>query len=296
MERKEICSKAANERWHPTMPKATHSGLLQIGGQELACDVLQDGTRIIRQKNFLKAMGRGKIGGKERRGEDATNLPPFLIANNLTPYLDGQIRVWASPIRYKGTNGQKYIGYDARLLPEACKVYVRAQDENSLQENQIKIASVCRTMLYGLATIGIIALVDSCTGYEKIRERTELERILSAYINEEVRQWTNVFPNSFFEQAYRIHGWTYPKLGKNHPQYLGKFINEYIYSKLPDGILDELKRRNPINPNGNRQHKHHQHLTKEKGQDHLEKQIVAVTTAMRLAKNLEQFKEFAENI
>jgi len=195
MDRKEICTKASHERWNPTVPKATHSGILQIGGQALECDVMQDGTRIIRQKNFLKAMGRGKVGGKQRRGQDATNLPIFLIANNLTPYLEGKIKEWALPIKYKGTNGQKYIGYDARLLPEACKVYVRAQDENSIHEGQIKIASVCRTMLYGLATVGIIALVDSCTGYEKIRERTELEKILSAYINEEVRQWTNVFPN-----------------------------------------------------------------------------------------------------
>jgi len=57
-----------------------------------------------------------------------------------------------------------------------------------------------------------------------------------------------------------------------------------------------LKRRNPANVNGNRQHRHHQHLTKEKGQEHLEKQITAVTTLMRASKNLEQFKELAENV
>ena len=37
-----------------------------------------------------------------------------------------------------------------------------------------------------------------------------------------------------------------------HPSYMGKFINKYIYDALPDGVLDELKRRLPKNDHGNR--------------------------------------------
>ena len=47
MLRKEIAKIAANERWHPKTPRATHSGVLIIGDVELACDVLQDGRVVV---------------------------------------------------------------------------------------------------------------------------------------------------------------------------------------------------------------------------------------------------------
>ena len=46
-------------------------------------------------------MGRGKIGGKERKGEETTNLPVFLQADNLTPYLQQEFLERARPIFYK---------------------------------------------------------------------------------------------------------------------------------------------------------------------------------------------------
>lgn len=280
----------AKERWHPTIPKATHSGILRIGGFEIECDVLEDKTRIIRRKPFLKAMGRGIPGSKETKREADTNLPVFLIANNLTPYLEGDFKKRVATINYKGPNNQKLIGYDARLLPEACKIYVQAEHDNVLQENQMKIAATCKAMLYGLATVGIISLVDDATGFTLEREKTELQKILEKYIEEELRQWTKVFPDSFFQQVYRLHGWEYPKK-TNHPSCLGGFINQYIYEKLPEGVLEELKKKNPTNQNGNRKHRHHQFLTLEIGEDNLKKQITSITAIMRVSDDLTQFKK-----
>ena len=296
MDLHERAVKAANERWHSVTPKATHTGVLQIGGQELHCDVLEDGTRIIRQKNFLKAMGRGKIGGHQRRGQEATNLPIFLTANNLTPYCKGKIEVWASPIKYKGPNNQKYIGYNARLLPEACKIYVEAEHDKILQDNQLKIAATCKAMLCGLATVGIIGLVDSVTGYELVREKTELQRILEKYIAEELRSWTKKFPDVFFEQVYRLHGWDYRKLNKYHPQYIGKIINKYVYEKLPSGVLAALKSQNPVNPNGNRSHKHHQFLSEDIGDENLKLQINQVVSIMKISENIDEFRTHMEKL
>lgn len=91
---------AVNERWHPSIPKATHTGVLLIAGQEIHCDVLKDGRRILRQKTLLNAMGKGKpSGGDVRRGLE-NNLPLFVTATNLTPYLQSDFLKRGATIHY----------------------------------------------------------------------------------------------------------------------------------------------------------------------------------------------------
>lgn len=297
LSKSELAKKAVNERWHPTIPKATHSGILIIAGQEIACDVLEGGRRVIRHKDFAKAMGKSKSSGESAKRALEQKIPIFLSANNLSPYLEQHFLERAQEIFYKTSDGRKVIGYDATLLPEACKIYVQAENDGVLQKNsqQIAIAKVCKTMLYGLAIVGITALIDDCTGYVKVRERTELQKILDKYIAKELREWTMRFPDEFFKQVYRIHNWNYPKIG-NHPQYLGKFINKYVYDRLPEGVLEELQNKNPSNENGNRKYRHHQFLTEDIGEDNLNKQIVQTITVMKLSNNIEEFKQLIEKL
>ncbi len=295
MTNEERAKKASNERWHPIVPKATHSGILNIAGQEIQCDVLNDGRRVLRQKNVLKAMGKGSLGRYDQKKGKELNLPIFLTANNLIPYLEPDFMKRGELIFYKSMNGKKIQGYDAKILTEACKIYVKADDDKALFESQKSIAKVCRSMLYGLATIGIISLVDDATGFVEQRNRNELQEILDKYISEELRAWTRKFPDEFFKQVYKIHGWNYSKTG-HHPQYLGKFINKYIYEKLPPMVLQELQRKNPCDENGVRKHRHHQFLTDDIGDDNLKKQLVQTITLMKVSENVEQFKQLMEKV
>src|ERR1035438_3599184 len=57
-ERQEIASTAALARWGVTLPQATHSGELVIGGRRIVCAVLQNGKRVLTQETFLTAIGR----------------------------------------------------------------------------------------------------------------------------------------------------------------------------------------------------------------------------------------------
>lgn len=295
MDRREIGRKAANERWNPTIPRATHSGILQIGNSEIACDVLEDGRRVLRHKTFARAMGKGKPANSDMERAISLKIPVFLCANNLSPYLEQDILERGEQIFYKGKDGRKLIGYEASLLPAACKTYVKAFHDNALQKQQIPFALACQSMLYGLATVGVISLVDECTGYVEQRNRDELQIILNKYIAEELRSWTKKFPNEFFKQVYRLHGWEYPKK-TNHPQYVGKIINKYVYEKLPKGVLEELKNRNPVNDNGTRKHRHHQLLTEDIGDDNLNKQITQTITVMKLSENIDQFKKMMDRL
>lgn len=296
MTNKERAQKAAYQRWHSCIPKASHSGILNIGGKEIACDVLEDGRRVLRTRTFLKAIGKSRPSGTVMRGEDNENIPVFVRANNLKKYLGKAFEDGIKIIKYKAPNGQNITGYEAKVLPEVCKVYVTAYDDGILQDNQLKTAVVCRAILYGLATVGIVSLIDDATGYVHVREKSELQRILEKYISEELREWTKKFPDEFFKQTYRLYNWEYPKVGKNHPQYIGKIINKYVYDRLPPGVLEELKKKNPANENGNRNYRHHQFLSENVGEENLNKQIHQVITLMKVSDNLDQFKELIERI
>lgn len=293
MDRREICKKAINERWHPTIPRATHSGILNIAGKEIACDVLADGRRVLRKAAIYRTLGRKSPSSKDmKRAEDA-NLPVFMSANNLTQYLEQDIGSRADIIIYKSPSGQKFQGYDATLLPEVCKMYVKANSDGVLTDSQKHIGKVCEAILCGLATVGIVALVDDATGYVEERSRSELQKLLEVYISEELRSWTEKFPNEFFKQIYRLYGWSYPKIGKNHPQCVGNFINKYVYDRLPPGIKEELKNKCPLNENGNRLHRFHQYLTNV-GDDNLNKQIIQIVSYMKISNDIKQLDEILE--
>jgi hypothetical protein len=67
-------------------------------------------------------------------------------------------------------------------------------------------------------------------------------------------------------------------------------VNQLTYDKLPPGVLRELKRKNPPNESGYRRWRHHQFLTAQTGEPHLDKQIVEVTTLMRVSDDKESFE------
>jgi len=290
--------KAILKRWGTNperIPKATHMGMLNLGGQVFECAVLEDGRRVLKKNSIYKSMGRTKPNSDALKRSEEENLPVFLLANNLTPYLEGRFNKGAEIIKYKALNGSLREGYDAQMLPEACKVFVRAEDNGVLFLSQKKIAKACRAMLYSLASVGIVALIDESTNYQSVRARNELNEMLSKFLSEELMPWTKKFPDIFFKQLYRLYGWEYPH-ARNHPRCVSGFILKHVYGKLPEGIKEELERKNPTNENGNRTHRHHQFLSEDLGNQALQKQVMEVITVMRLSKNMDDFKKHMKGI
>ena len=62
-----------------------------------------------------------------------------------------------------------------------------------------------------------------------------------------------------------------------------------MYKKLPPGVLDELKKKNPKNEKGRRRHKYFQFLTEDIGNPHLEKHLLVSTALMRASRNWKEF-------
>lgn len=266
------------------IPKATHEGNLIIGGAEIPSAVLKDGTRVLISKGFLTALGRPWKGGSR------TELPNFIGAKNLIPYVSNELRDGLNPFKYKNLRGMTVKGYRAEILPLVCDVYLQARDENKLTKTQKIIAIKADILVRGLATVGIIALVDEATGFQYDRDQKELAIILEAYISKELLPWTKRFPESFYKELFRLRGWQYSPLSVKRPKYVGKLTDQLIYKKLPKGVLKVLREKNPTIKPGYRRHRHHQFLTEEIGNIHLEKQVASVTTLMKVSTTWRKFE------
>jgi hypothetical protein len=294
-ERRESARQAAVARWErepSKYPRETHSGVLEIGNLQIPCGNLDNGMRVLSYRGIGRAFGSRQTGTRHT-GTGTPQLPPFLAAKNLLPFIPEALMVrLTSPVLYRHRAGGGVIayGYEATMLPEICATILDADKAGLLRAAQQRLVSAASALLRGFAKVGIIALVDEATGYQADRAKDELQRILQAYVVEEMRPWLSMFPNDFFRQIYRLQGWKFQEGCAKRPQYIGKLINEWVYGRLPPPVLPELCRRNPA-VEGRRRHKHHQFLTEETGIPHLDRQIAAVTALLRASRDLSMFTE-----
>src|SRR4029077_12239605 len=189
---------------------------------------------------------------------------------------------------------EKTWGYDATLLADVCDVYLDAQEAGVLRENQQHIAKRCLTLSRGFMRIGIIALVDEATGYQRARSIGELREKLAQLIMEEptptdkrrrdllrlLFQDKKVFPNDFYEALFAIRGWTWTKADPAHgPRAVAMDTRDLVYMRIEQGLLKELEKKNPM-IDGDRDMYHHQFFH-ESGLIKLRMHIASVTNMMK---------------
>ena len=180
------------------------------------------------------------------------------------------------------------LGYRAQILPEVCEVYLRARDAGVLLASQRYVADRAEVLIRGLATVGVIALVDEATGYQRVREERALATILDKFIAKELQPWTKTFPYEFYQQIFRLKRWPGPE-GVKGPRVIGKYTNDIVYEQLAPGVLEELKRINPRLPSDRRKHKYFQWFTPDVGHPKLKEHLAAVMAVMRLSPNWDRF-------
>jgi hypothetical protein len=282
-ERSKIARIAAESRWQndDKPPHATHEGVLTIGGIEIACAVLEDGRRVLTQSGFMRALGRSRQ-AKGRQYYDAdVNMPAFLTAKNLKPFIDKALEVTSTQIIFRRPGGGLAFGYPAEILPSVCLVFLDAMEAGALLPAQQHVADRAKILYRGLAKIGIVALVDEATGYQEVRDRKALQEILDLYLRTEFAAWAKRFPDEFYQQIYRLKGWKWPGMAKNRVPLVGKYTNDLVYERLARGILDELQERNPKDERGKRRAKHHQWLTDGIGHPRLAEHLYGLIGLMR---------------
>ena len=262
---------------------------LVIGDIEIPCYVLEDETRVLSQRGFLSGIGRSES-RPARPANGGEHLPDFLAAKNLNPFINAHLAAASTPIRFQQPGGGPPVfGYQATLLPQVCDVYLEARSAGALYPNQRHVAERAEVLIRGLATVGVIALVDEATGYQRIREERALATILEKFLDQELQPWTRTFPFAFYEQIFRLKSWG-SAAGVKRPSVIGHYTNDIVYERVAPGVLEELRERNPVLPQGWRKDRHHQWFTPEYGHPRLKMHLEGVTALMRAAQSWESFK------
>ena len=293
--RREIAMNAAQARKQlASLPKATHTGTLKVGDLEISCAVLPDGTRVLSQRGVGRALGRG-YGGKDWKSQEdgpetgGGNLPFFLSANTLKPFISNELLpLVTSPIMYRhGQGGGAAMGVPAVALPPICDVWLKARDAGVLSKPQRVVAQKAEVLMRGLAHVGVVALVDEATGYQKDRARDALAQILEAFVAKELQPYVRTFDPRYYEELFRLRGLKYPPDNPRfRPQYFGVLTNDIVYSRLAPGVLQELKAH--AKKDEKKAHLHRR-LTQDVGHPKLKEHLASVITAMRLSTDYQDF-------
>jgi P63C domain len=285
----EIARAGAAARWNKDLPPAEFEGEFSLGDTLIACAVLPNGTRIITQAAFLRALGRSRS-PKAGTGVLSTvdELPFFLQAEALKPFISEELAMSTNPIFYRTKSGGRGVGYDARLLRQVAEVYLQLRDASLREHNEIpsryqRMIAAADILIRGLADVGIIALVDEATGYQRHRAHDALARILEEFIAKELQPYVRMFPDSFYAELFRLRGLDYPKDTVKRPRYFGHLTNDIIYARLAPGVLEELRKISQRREDGRLVHPFTRRLTENKGLQKLGEHLSSVVTIMKLS-------------
>ncbi len=207
----------------------------------------------------------------------------------------------SSPIKFKHMMGGRVAyGYPASSLVDLCNVILAARDAGVLQKQQTHIAARCDVLIRGLATVGIIALVDEATGYQELRDRNALNKILEQYLLAERAKWAKRFPDEFYREIFRLREWPWQGMKVNRPQVVAHYTNDIVWDRLAPGVREELERLNPKTERGPRRARHHQWLTDEIGhralQIHLNGVIVLMKSVIQAKGGWDEFRRRLQRV
>jgi hypothetical protein len=287
-ERSDIAKHAAEKRWDKgkVIPQATHEGFLTLGGIELPCAVLENGKRVLTQSGVMVALGRARQAKGRDYYDGDVNLPAFLTAKNLKPFIPEDLYVTSSQIEFRGKNGSKAFGYDALLLSRVCGVFLDAKAANALVVSQEHIAERALILIRGLADVGIIALVDEATGFQYDRPRRDLEEYLSKFLSESLRRWVRTFPGDYFKHLCRLKG-VELRADMRLPQYFGHLTNDLVWKRIAPGLLQALKERKQ--ERGSKSDKLHSWTSEDLGRPELLLHLGMVVGLMKIHTDYDAF-------
>lgn len=283
-ERSDIARRAVQARWakagkapttdtkdEPELPYSLFRGELSIGDVTFEVHVLSNGKRVLKQREVVRVLSNGRESGHLSRYLDRI---PGADLEGLA----------AKTIQFRVPGARNGIGYEATLLIEICDLYLEARDRDELTRKQLPLAQMAETVIRATAKVGIVALIDEATGYQRVRERNALQLKLQAFIADEMAEWARMFPTEFWLELARLEGVDYSP--RHRPLRWGRYVMMFVYDAVDPDVGKELRRKNP-NPQFRKNH--HQWL-REHGREKVNNQIQQVIAIMKLCDDMEDFK------
>jgi hypothetical protein len=288
-DRSSIASGAALVRWEKAgkiLPKARYEGTLVIGDMEIPCAVLDTGMRVLTQSGVMIALGRARQAKGRQYYDSDVDLPAFLTAKNLKPFIPSALSVTSSQLDFIALNGHRAFGYAAEILPQICGVFIDAKNADVLTHMQEPIAAKALILIRGFASVGIISLIDEATGYQYERPRRDLEEYLRKFLAEGLRRWVRTFPGDYFKHLCRLKNVTL-RPDMKLPQYFGHLTNDLIWKRIAPGLLKALKERR--SERGSKSNKLHSWTSEELGKPELLLHLGTVVGLMKIHEDYDKF-------
>ncbi|WP_368750305.1 P63C domain-containing protein [Klebsiella aerogenes] len=283
-ERKLSAQKAADAKKElailPVAEYGSSDTPLKLGDVEIQCYVLSTGERVLSQRGMASGLGMSTT-ATER-------LLNFVGGDRIKPFLNNDVLpLIETPIKFKHPGGGGVaFGYPATILADICDAVLEARKAGTLQKQQAHIAERAEILVRGFARVGIVALVDEATGYQKARERDALAKYLEEFIANEMRPWVKTYPVEFFEELCRLRGVEF-KSNLQTPRYFGRLINNITYERMLPSLREALKaEKKKANKTGA---KMHQFLSGDSGAALLHKRLISTIDFMRASRNYEEF-------
>lgn len=298
-QRSEIARIGAQKRWaqaaqssNDNSPRVLESfkSKLSIAGATIPCAVVMGPhgvQRVLSESGITNAVLGDRSGASKRlkyaAAGDTAPLPIFVAPRQLESFISAEMREGPlKPIDY--LDGSRIVrGYDASILTAVCNVWLKAREAGALQPQQLDKAMKAEVLMRALAETGIVALVDEATGYQSVRPQNALQSYLELVIQRELAVWAKKFPDEFYENIYKLKGWTWPGMNKNRYSVVANYTTNLIYDRLGPGITEELIRKTPKNEKGYRPNRLHQWLSQDIGDPMLATHMHSILMFQRLA-------------
>lgn len=303
-ERKTIAQKGVEaKRELALLPSVTHGSAerpLVIGDKKIPCFVIDGDVRVMTQRGLQSSIGMSE-GGGSTPGEQ--RLVSFLLSlagkfgpdNDLASRSVAAAERLKNPIKFRLPGGGIGFGVEATIIADVCDLILAARDAKLLQSQQQKIAREAEVLVRGFARVGIIALVDEATGFQKDRARDALAQILEAFVAKELQPYLKTFPSDYYEQLFRLYHLPYPPAGNRsfRPAFFGHITNDVVYARLAPELLPELKK---AASKAEKKAKLHQWLTSDVGHPKLREHLISIVALLKVSKTADEFKAHVNTV
>lgn len=208
---------------------------LKIGSKSLAVFVLENNQRVISIKSIQKALG---YDGKNENWlfEFMKDINVYLPINTVI------LNAYQNPIKI--TTSQKdnltLNTVNADLLKETFDFIVKAKNEGFLNVNQIKFSKEAKILIEDENIFHLKKLIDFNTGFALYKENSIDKMILNLQKNDIVFIWLKTFSDDFFELLMEMKNTNWKDLPQNQEKF-GEILNEIIFSRIDNTLLEELR-------------------------------------------------------
>lgn len=253
-------------------PRAIAKGALSIFDPPVPCHVLADGRRVLGARGVQRALA-----GVTENGHFGRFLARISSENS---------PVEVGPISFVAQGGV-HLGITAEDFQRLLSAVVDLAFKGPVHAARQHIVANARRMEKALVGVGLVALIDEATGYQKERPDNALAQLFKQYLLDECGKWSLEFREPFYTHLARVYRHAYTPGQSTRPAFFRGFTWRYVYGVLPPEVRAELQVRNP-NPHEGTV-RHHQHLTPA-AKAIVRGHILRLTTVLRQSRDAFDFK------